>query len=165
VNNLFSKRIFFILFAGIIMASPSAGQSKVPTFKSYGVPSVYQGKTVPIKWNKETRVYRTRLKEAAKEKVNFAGHYILTYWGCGAECLSVSTIDAKTGAVGGLPFSVCCWSVRDDVKTIDFRDDSRLIVIRGLRNESEKDSPDDVHYYEYQNGRFKFIKTVKHAAK
>ncbi len=39
-----------------------------------------------------------------------------------------------------------------------------LINFTGLRNESEDDSADDRHYYEFRNGRFVFLKTIKRRA-
>ena len=46
-----------------------------------------------------SRRYRTQLRGWAKEKPNFAGHYILATWGCGTGCTQIAVIDAKTGKV------------------------------------------------------------------
>jgi hypothetical protein len=37
---------------------------------------------------------------------NFAGHYTLARWGCGAGCVTVAVIDMTTGAVQFPPFSI-----------------------------------------------------------
>ncbi len=74
--------------------------------------------------------------------------YVLTAWGCGAECLTGTAIDAKTGKVYWIPFSICRW--RDDVnKPIDFRIDSRLVVFTGSRNEKGQ----GVYYYKFENNQ------------
>ena len=82
-------------------------------------------------------MFRTRIREAAKLRPNFAGHYILAAWGCGAECLSYAIIDAQTGTVYFEDATVCCWSgnVPDEFSPIDFRLTSKLIVLRGILDE------------------------------
>lgn len=110
---------------------------------------IYQGKNASIVLTKEDRMFKTRLTNAAKEMPNFAGRYIVTTWGCGAECLMGVAIDAKIGNVHTWGFSVCCWG--DVEKPIDFRLDSSMIVFSGLRNEEGSKGP---HYYSVENGRF-----------
>jgi hypothetical protein len=43
------------------------------------------------------REFRTRLREAARDKPNFAGRFIGTTLGCGTECVQGAIIDARTG--------------------------------------------------------------------
>lgn len=156
-------RILFLFIAALGGGSSNLfGQPRIPQFKDYAATDYYQGKTVSPIITKDDRTFRTRLREGAKEKPNFAGRYILTAWGCGALCLMGAVIDARTGKIYWLPHSTCCWRVGDDnFNPIEFRINSRLVVFSGLRNESEKDSEDDSHFYEFKNGRFIFIKTVK----
>src|SRR5476651_623356 len=60
-------------------------QNQALEFGDYPVAEKYRDKNAPVVLSKKDRIYRTRLKEAAKQKPNFAGHYILTTWGCGME--------------------------------------------------------------------------------
>lgn len=53
----------------------------------------------PLIVKAEDGLFRTRIREAAKDKPNFAGHYILARWGCGTDCVQLSIIDAITGQV------------------------------------------------------------------
>src|SRR2546423_8261349 len=96
------KKIFVTqLFIGLLLVGSLArAQQTVPRFESYAVP-VYKGKSAPLnlKSAKGANTFRTRLREGAKEGVNFAGHYTLVEWGCGAGCLDVGIIDVKTGTV------------------------------------------------------------------
>ncbi|HEX7333686.1 MAG TPA: hypothetical protein VF290_19450, partial [Pyrinomonadaceae bacterium] len=120
------------------------------------------GKNAPVIITRADRMFRTRLKEAAQEKPNFAGHYILTAWGCGAGCLMGAAIDANTGKVYWFPHTICCWNEteRDDnFNPIEFRLSSRLVVFTGLRNEREGDQ--GAHFYEFDGKRFKFILTLR----
>jgi hypothetical protein len=48
---------------------------------------------------KGTKNFNTRIKAALKENVNFAGHCIFLYWGCGMECQQSAIIDTKTKKV------------------------------------------------------------------
>jgi hypothetical protein len=129
-------------------------QRKMPQFRDYPVTDVYRGKTAPVVLTRDDRMFRTRLKRAAKEKPNFAGHYILTAWGCGTSCLAGAVIDAKTGKVYWWKFTVCCWGydTDDQFKPIEFRLNSKLIVFSGARN--EKDNDNGAHFYKFENGRF-----------
>lgn len=100
----------------------------------------------------DARTYRTRLREAARGKVNFAGDWVLATWGCGTTCLTGAVINARSGRVQFLPGSVCCWfELGEEVNPIDYRADSSLLVLTGMINEEE---PAAKHYYELRNGQF-----------
>src|SRR5204863_3189899 len=58
--------------------------------------------------SKESRLYRTRLREAAGGGVNFAGHYAVGEWGCGTCCVQFGIIDMRSGAVWMPSFGVQC---------------------------------------------------------
>jgi hypothetical protein len=153
-----------LLFATVCLF-PSVtvyAQSKLPHFNDYPVGEIYKGPTAPLILTRDDLTFKTRLRWAAKnKKPNFAGHYILTSWGCGAECVMGAVIDAKTGKVYWWNFSICCWGtdVDDKFNPIDFRPDSRLIVFSGLRN--EKDGDDGAHFYRFDdNGRFVHILSI-----
>lgn len=96
--------------------------------------------------------YASILRAAAKRDPNFAGHYILASWGCGASCVMAAAIDAKTGLVTWLPFTVCCWNMAIN-EPLEFRPSSRLLIVHGSRN--EQGDGDETHYYEFHNNKFK----------
>jgi len=151
-----------ILVAGLSIAIPSISyaQSRVPRFRDYPVSEAYVGQNAPIVLKRDDMMFRTRLREAAKEKPNFAGHYILAAWGCGAQCLMGAVIDAKTGKVFWLPHTTCCWGsdVDERFEPMEFRMNSSLVVFSGLRNEKERD--DGAHFYKFEHGRFVHLKSV-----
>jgi hypothetical protein len=99
------------------------------------------------------RAYVTRLRFAAKQKPNFAGHYILTAWGCGAACLVPVAIDAKTGVVVWLNFSVCCWPLQVK-EPLEFKLNSSLLIVRGSRNEEGQGT----YYYLLKDQEFVLLK-------
>lgn len=147
--------IFLFASAANVLA-----QKQVPQFKNYPAGEVFRGKNAPVKLTRADMLFRTRLRYAAKQKPNFAGHYVLNFWGCGTECLSGAAVDVKTGKVVWVDFSICCWQHyrEDDFEPVKFRLDSNLIEFTGLRDEKEDDF--GRHFYKIQNGQFVFIKTL-----
>jgi hypothetical protein len=148
--------LFFVLvFASL--STCAVAQTRIPQFKDFTATETYTGKTAPLILTRDDRMFRTRLSEAAKGKPNFAGHYILTTWGCGTSCLAGAVIDAKTGRVYWLPHTICCWGydVDDKFEPVEARPNSSLIVFSGARNEKEGDN--GAHFYKFENNRFVHI--------
>lgn len=146
--------IFLLVSVSIVFPPNLHAQNRTPQFEEYPVTKQYEGRNAPLVLSPKSRMYRTRLKDASTKKPNFAGRYILTTWGCGMECLMGAVIDAKTGKIYQLPFTICCWGddVGDNFEPIEFRLDSKLIVFSGARNEQEGDS--GKHFYKFENNRF-----------
>lgn len=142
--------------AAVVFASPD----RVPKFSDYPVKRVYRGKTAPIVWTREALTFRTRLREAARGRPDFAGRYIVTTWGCGADCSVGAFIDAKTGRVFWFPFPVGWdYETQEEFRPAEFRLDSRLIVFHGYR--VDRDEEPGARFYEFRGGRFRFLKFVK----
>jgi hypothetical protein len=128
----------------VLLATPTLAD--MPDFPHFPA-EVYSGKVAkPLLDTEDKRMYRTRINEAAKGEVDFAGHYIVAKWGCGASCLSGAIIDAKSGVVTMIPWMVCCTMWDGDAERIQHRAESRLIVFVGMINEEE---PDAFHYFEF----------------
>ena len=154
-NIIFSIAFLFLCFPG--------ADARTPQFKSYPAGNIYTGKNAPVKLvTKDNKMFRTRLRAIGKEKVNFAGRYILGSFGCGAECLVIAVIDAKTGKVFNVPFTVCCWFDSESPEPVEepfqFKINSKLIVFHGLLNEDEKRF--GTYFYEFENGKFTEIKYI-----
>ena len=109
-----------------------------PAFTDYPEREIYKGKHAEARTGNGVgqphpdggylpSMFRTRLIEAARSgNVNFAGHYILTIWGCGSGgCREGAIIDAKNRDVFWLPAVECCWG--GDGFFVD--KNSRLFVI------------------------------------
>jgi hypothetical protein len=154
-------RVSYSLMLMLALSALIFGQTKIPQFKDFPPNGKYGGKNSPVLITRDDREFRTRLREAAQEPPNFAGHYIFTSWGCGASCLMGAVIDANSGKVYWFPHTICCWkpSVDDNFTPIVFRLNSRLVVLTGLRDEKEGD--EGAHFYEFDGKRFKFIRTIK----
>ena len=154
-----NRLLLSFLLLPLLMRAAIA-QDRLPHFKDYPVSEVYKGANAPVVLKRNDRTFRTELREASKEKPNFAGHYILTAWGCGTACLMGAAIDAATGKVYWWNFTICCWSLDVDYnfQPLEFRRNSRLIVFSGARNEKEGDV--GAHFYKFENGRFIHLHSV-----
>jgi hypothetical protein len=143
--------------------TPTSAAADIPKFRDFAV-DIYKGPVAApnLSSNSQAKTYRTRLRDAAKGGVNFAGHYILASWGCGTSCASGAVIDARNGDVFFFPFFVCCWgNVDDGFQPIEFRKNSTLIVFAGLRNEQ---GPMGAHFYDFKSGNFIHLKTIETSA-
>jgi hypothetical protein len=88
---------------GFSLAASSWAQSpdaRPPRFEDYPVKETWQSNPPNVKLTtRSERMFQTRLTNAAKEPPNFAGHYRITYWGCGSFCSAGAVIDLQTGYV------------------------------------------------------------------
>ena len=102
----------------------------------------------------EARQFRTRLAEAARQKSNFAGHYILTTWGCGSGCLMPAIIDADNGKVFMIPFTVTTVGEKV-IEPLQFDLKSNLLIVNGSRNDGLENG---TFYYKWENDRLELIR-------
>ena len=144
-----------------------------PKFEQFPAGPAYKGKPAePVLRTARQRTFRTRIVEAAKEGANFAGHYRIAEWGCGAGCVAFAFIDVKSGAVYDAPFSGLAWSAAplryegtisstaDDFRSLAYRIDSRLLIARGCPEEKDCGS----YFYEWTGTRLKLIRKEPAAA-
>lgn len=121
-----------------------------PRFREFPA-RLYLGKNAPFHLgsNSETRLYRTRLFAWAKERPNFAGHYVLATWGCGTECTQLTIIDVRTGkAYHPVGLSTISANKVDDELTggnwfasgaVRFLPNSRMLILMGAPEERNED--------------------------
>jgi hypothetical protein len=158
--------IAFVLNSHLQVAhaqAPKCAAGVVPKFEEFATEDKPASKRTPLVLIGDDRHWRTRLRRGYTEPVNFARRYILTYWGCGAECIHGAALDTKTGAVHWLPGSVCCWgsNLANDLESVEapisFRRDSRLIILKGMINET---GISGTHYFKFEGGQFIAILSV-----
>ena len=132
------------------VALPVIGAAPPQAFSRYPAAVTAIAQRPPLQFRSAlSRRYRTDLQAAAREPINFAGHYVLTSIGCGAGCVQVAAIDAGAGSVTWLPPTVCCWPLAM-TEPLEYRRDSRLLIVHGALN--EKDA--GVHAFLFSNGHF-----------
>src|SRR5436190_788515 len=109
-----------------------------PQFTDYPVGNIFRGTpAAPVLSNRMARMFRTQLRNSVQYGPNFAGHYTVARWGCGAGCVTVAVLDAASGQVWFAPFSI------EDARTeagafcnhtSDFQLDSELFTATGEIN-------------------------------
>lgn len=159
-------RAAIVLFAGFVLA---AGQGSAPSFDQYRTTeAAYKGKpAAPVLKTAEDRRFRTMIRTGAADGPNFAGHFTVVEWGCGAGCVSVVVVDAATGEIHRAPFKSLGWQLRkyegkykaddDKFEQLVYKLDSRLLVARGCLDESEKCAS---YFWDWNGSQFKLIKTI-----
>lgn len=134
----------------------AAHANEPPKFKDYLAPSLFSGPAATVQIETEAeKTYRTRLRAAGQVPANFAGDQVLTTWGCGMGCTFGAAVSLRTGKVSFLPGTVCCW--KGDGARLEFRANSRLLVMAGLINE---EGTYGAHFYEFTGQGFRRVKTI-----
>jgi hypothetical protein len=148
--------------AGGAQAKPP---ERAPRFADYPVAKLSHMRVakpqVPKSWPEDPRL---RLQDSvySTSRANYAGRYFVAIWGCGTTCVVGAIVEARSGRIIALP-TVSGWhDVHDKFEGIDFRHNSRLLVLSGARD--EKDGDMGRHFYVLDNGRLRFLKTVRSGA-
>jgi len=99
-------------------------------------------------------MFRTELRRQASKGPNFAGHFTLARWGCGAGCVTVAVIYAISGQVWFAPFSFA--DAMRDQRIIchhmsDFDITSELLIVEG---ELSRGGDIGKHYFRWHNHQF-----------
>lgn len=94
------------------------------------------------------------IRQGAKAKVQFAGHYTIPQWGCGTNCVQFVIVDSVSGRVYDAPFWLeglaLTWLEKQSPtpteldERLDFRPDSHLLKMNGCPKES------DCGFYDYE---------------
>jgi len=121
-------------------------------------------KTVPpIVKTGRAHLYRTVIREGAKRGPNFAGHYTVIEIGCGAATVCLAISDARSGKVyfpsnlnDATALLVDTGNV--DVATLNYRKNSRLLVVIGLPNENPKRA--GASYYVWKSNKLQLIRFI-----
>ena len=163
------KRSAILAGLVVLFAAAAAAQGRETlAFRQY--PAVIERarvKSINFRSNPGARLFRTRLTNALREGVNFAGHYILTGWGCGTGCTHAAIINARNGNVYS-PYQLTEIDATygDDYseEQLRFRKNSRLLVLSGrpgTKSENDPAPPSGDYYYEWKNNRLRLIKFVE----
>jgi hypothetical protein len=162
-----STVIILALICSVALGSDKDKKTS-PRFEDFPVKEVWEGKPAPVKLTLPSeRKYQARLRGAAKEKPNFAGHYRVVIWGCGSECISGAILDLQTGRVYSPPmandsndemhFSFCQSAYYPS--RVGYRVNSRLLIVRCGLNfvERQNDNVPDTYYFVWENNRFRLL--------
>jgi len=139
----------------------ATAKDRVPRFADYPVAKISNERVkkpiIPRNWHEDPRL---RLLDATRDvRANFAGRYFMAITPCGSACVGGAIIEARTGKMIPLGIVSSWKEVHDDFEGIEFRHNSRMFVMSGQRDEK----PGDMgrHFYVLENGKVKFLKTIK----
>jgi hypothetical protein len=93
----------------------------LPDFKTFIIDTIYDGVPAKIDFRSdhELKKFRTAIRAGYKtNKLNFAGHYCLVYWGCGSPCKQSAIVDLRTGKVYDGPTSSYGYKFKKNSKMI-----------------------------------------------
>ena len=149
-----------LLIATVIVSGLSGSAAAPPKFEDFLVTDIFTGTPVaPQLSTAQARRFRTQLRTQAPRGPDFAGHFKLALWGCGAGCVFVSVIDSISGEVDFAPFSFQdAWTNIDGRPRVschhssDFRLDSELYIVQGSIHDKA-----GTHYYRWHDKRFTLV--------
>ena len=153
--------IAFALTCFSAHAAPASKDSP-PRFADYPVAKLSNERVkrpiIPKHWDEDPKL-RLLDTVGSSSRANFAGRYFMAITPCGSACVGGAIFEARTGKMISLGIISSWVETHDDFEGIAFRHDSRMFVMSGQRNEK----PGDMgrHYYVFENGRVKFLKTLK----
>jgi hypothetical protein len=137
----------------------ATAQEQLPRFEDYRATESFKGKpAAPVLRTSEDRMYRTRIREGTATGPNFAGYLTIVEWGCGAGCVSIAVVDARTGAVYRAPFRALS---TETAEALEYKLDSRMLLVRGCPEEANCGS----YYYEWTGSAFRLIRKIPAAPK
>lgn len=141
-----------MILIGLLLAAATApGGATAAKFARYPAAIVRRVRPVsPALADARVRRNRTSLREAARQRPDFARHWVLAMIGCGASCIQPAALDRLTGRVVWFPATLCCWPMTVD-EPLGYRVDSRLLVVEGELNEQESSR---VRRYLFDGRRF-----------
>ena len=148
-----------LALAAMLAAGGAAWAGDAPNFADYSGAAPFAGRNAaPVLTTPEAREFRTMIRDGARARPNFDGHYIVTSWGCGSDCETGAIVDAQTGRVVMLPVVAGTPADADAaVGHFAFRLDSRLLVATGMIGE---EPPMASHYFLFDRATLTRLKTV-----
>jgi hypothetical protein len=152
-----------ILVAAFLVSGALAQGQNPPRFEDYPVRKKFTGKSAPaIISHPRARLFRTMIRTQAQNEPNFASHYTLATWGCGSGCRGFAVIDARTGRVYFNPKALNVGTVPyQDEDSLQFRPDSRLLIVSGYVDGFRGFQDEAKFYYEWKDNRFRLIRRTK----
>ncbi|REJ75959.1 MAG: hypothetical protein DWQ47_10030 [Acidobacteria bacterium] len=134
----------------------------LPKFQDHAT-ELWPGTPKPVDLNshRNARTFRTRLKQARNEGINFAGRYIFANWGCGTNCLVGAVIDATTGKVyfpeqmAGLGVGLPGTDI--EAEALEYQLNSSMFIVRGALAGSDEVG---THFLLWENNEFRRIRYI-----
>jgi hypothetical protein len=135
---------------------------KVPRFSDYPVKDIYRGKPAAVNLTSHplARTFRTVLREGAEKGPNFAGHFTVVLWGCGAGCQSFAIVEANSGKVMFMTSEK--EKILEAVVGLDYKLDSSLLIVNPIAALEAEDPAsnlrsEDCRYYVWRGTKLELV--------
>ena len=118
---------------------------------------------------RKARMFRSVLRDGAKNGPDFAGHYTVVVWGCGADSFSLAIVDARNGKVYFPPFSCITLAGGYDALSIEgkeadnpsYRQNSNLLVFAGVEDKPSLNPKDRlVQFWVFKGDHFELVYSI-----
>jgi len=164
------------IILSLLIQMAAGGESTVPRFEDYPAGDVYKDAPAALKLDKPlTQMYAAEIRDGVTDvynRTNFAGHLIVARWGCGAPCLRMAIIDARTGEIyyppitfegaGLQSFDLPLLTLSDSVPQnpdIRFQPDSNLMIVKVTPSQTGK-HPSYTFYFLWKQDRWVLLRKV-----
>ncbi len=174
----------FFLLAGCVWAQAHSGA--LPRFEEYPASEMFIGTpaalklTTPVEQNYAEQIrdgvekgYGVFRDSKEQKGPNFAGNLIVIQWGCGAPCLRMAIVDARSGdvyyppisinGVGARSFDLPLLMIGDSVPQnpeVQFRPNSNLMIFKATPNQSGR-HPSYTYYFLWRQNRWTLLRKVR----
>ena len=159
-----------LLLSGCLLVNAQAQGKPSPAFEDFATHGKFVGKpAAPKILSRLARRFRTMIRDQAQNGPNFAGHYTVAYWGCGAGCMQLAIIDAKNGNVF-FPQSLRTVMILleqdpEEDKPLQYRVDSNLLIVTGYKEGANGSASGRGKFYYLWNGNeLKLLRREKFVA-
>lgn len=156
------------VFASAVWCLSALAQD-LPKPEAYPVKESFQGTPAAAKIASDAdKRFRTRIREGAMNGPNFADHFTIIQWGCGAGCISMAVADAKDGKVYEAPFKNLAFTVPnflyegkhspfdDRFQAVGYKRNSSLLMVRGCPEEKDCGT----YFYQWLGTKFQLVQKV-----
>jgi len=173
----------FMLLAGCVSAQTRTGA--IPKFEDYRATDAFTGTpAVPKMVTPLDQIYVDQIRDGVengygvfrdgKEQKgpNFGGSLIVIQWGCGAPCIRMAIVDARSGdlhyppisldGVGARSFDLPLLTIHGFVPQnpeVQFRLNSKLMIIKATPSRSGR-GPSYTFYFLWQGNRWSLLRKV-----
>jgi hypothetical protein len=179
-------RLLMMTVVALPDARPQQPGHSLPKFEDYPVKEVFRRTPhPPVLGTPEQQLYRTRIREGVEEGSgvwingewgkeqgkpgpNFAGHYVVIVWGCGAGCIRMAISNAETGAVcdppvsaGGLALPMLMFPASvGRAPELEYRVNSRLMIIKATPHWERNDAVSYAFYFLWRGEHWTLLRRV-----
>jgi hypothetical protein len=137
-----------------------AQRAALPKFEDYPVTDIFKGTPAqPNLSTRDARRFRTQLRRQAPSGPDFAGHFKLARWGCGAGCMYIAIIDSVTGDAyfPGISFQDGLGRTETCHHASGFSLESELFIFQGEPLQGNTTGKPGLYFYRWHDGKFSLL--------